>query len=75
MSDECVDLLTRVCPYVVMYIIREAGKIRPHETRTFLVDDPLAIKSVPEEVAEYYNDLDVAIQAYPEGWEIIISRT
>ena len=74
MSAKQIDLITKFCPYVVVDIIREVGKMRSGETYTFLVDDPLAIKSIPEELGEY-DDLSISIHQYKKGWEIIVSRT
>jgi TusA-related sulfurtransferase len=74
MDYEQTDLVTKVCPYVVMYIIREAGKMRSGETRSFITDDPLALKSVPVELEEY-DDLSVSVKPHEKGWELIISRT
>jgi TusA-related sulfurtransferase len=73
MSDKQINLITKICPYVVMSIIREVGKLQNGETCSFLVDDPLAIKSVPEELAEY-DDLSLSIHRHKNGWEIIVSR-
>lgn len=73
MSDRSVDLIKKVCPFVLMSILKEIGKIKRGETVTFLVNDPLAIKSIPEEIQEY-KDLVHTIIKLPEGWKIIITR-
>ena len=68
-----MDLVTKVCPYVVMYILRAVSKLRSGERISFIVDDPLAIKSVPVELEEY-DDLSVCVNQHSKGWEIIVSR-
>lgn len=74
MGKEEIDLNEKVCPYVVLYILRAVSKMRRGETISFIVDDPLATKSVPVELEEY-DDLSVAINDHSDGWEITISRS
>ena len=71
--NEEIDLHGKICPYPVVEIIREVAKMRSGETLTFCVDDPLAIKSVPEEL-EDYTDLEITIKKQSKGWNIIISK-
>ncbi len=68
-----IDLMSKVCPYVVMHIIRDVHKMKKGESYRFIVDDPLCIKSVPEELEEY-EDVSFSISKKSEGWEILISR-
>lgn len=68
-----VNLEGKLCPYVVVHIIREVGKMRSGETLSFHVDDPLAIKSVPDEL-EDRDDLSISVSRVKRGWEIVISR-
>jgi hypothetical protein len=56
-----------------MSIIREADMMDTGYTYQFLVDDPLALKSVPEELAEM-ADYSIDIDEVEDGWEISISR-
>jgi TusA-related sulfurtransferase len=72
MTEE-IDLHGKICPYPVVEIITEVAKMRKGETLTFCVDDPLAIKSVPEEL-EDYDDLEITIKKRSKGWNIIISK-
>lgn len=68
-----LDLCGKVCPYPVVQIVREADRLRSGETLRCLVDDPLALKAVPEEL-EDCPDLTVTIVEQGAGWEITISR-
>ena len=68
-----VDLGGRLCPYPVTRIIYESEQMKPGETRTYLVDDPLAIKSVPEEL-EDYADHAVSIESEGRMWRITVTR-
>jgi TusA-related sulfurtransferase len=73
MSEEEVSLIGKVCPYVVMHIIRDVGEMNSGETRKFVTDDPLAIKSIPEEL-EDDDDFTVSIDKHQRGWEITVTR-
>ena len=73
MAAEIIDLCGRVCPYPVVEIIREADRLRPGEALRCIVDDPLAIKSIPEEL-EDYDDVSITITPVKSGWEIVIER-
>jgi TusA-related sulfurtransferase len=73
MSEEEISLIGKVCPYVVMHIIRDVGEMRSGETRKFVTDDPLAIKSIPEEL-EDDDDFVVLIDKHQRGWEITVRR-
>lgn len=72
MTQKKIELLGKNCPFPIMHIIREVDLMHPGEKLQFLVDDPLAIKSVPEELEEYpYLSCDII----PRGrfWEIVIN--
>ena len=74
MTTETLDLCGKVCPYPVVQIIREVDKLRPGESCRCVVDDPLAIKSVPEEL-EDYEDIEVVIEPRGRVWEVMIRRS
>lgn len=73
MEEHETDLLGQVCPYPVMRVVRAVDTMGTGQILRFLVDDPLAIKSIPEELEEY-DDISVAVLRSSSGWEIIISR-
>ncbi len=73
MSPEEIDLYGKICPYPVVQIVQEVHKMRAGETKTFCVDDPLAIKSVPEELADV-DGLTISVENRSKGWDIIISK-
>ena len=68
-----IDLMSKLCPFAVMYVIKEVDAMKSGQTLTFLVDDPLAIKSVPEELADY-KMMSCKIKKIENGWAIIIAK-
>ncbi|MBU0640322.1 MAG: sulfurtransferase TusA family protein [Planctomycetes bacterium] len=73
MTQGIVDLCGKVCPYPVVEVVRGVDRLRSGETLRCVVDDPLAIKAVPEEL-EDYPDLSISIAEHAHGWEIIIVK-
>lgn len=73
MSEAQVDLCGKVCPYPVVHIIRAVEALQPRQTLRCVVDDPLAIKAVPEELEEF-ADVELAITPVERGWEISVRR-
>ena len=73
MEGKEVDLLGQVCPYPVVNLIREVLDMPSGAVACFCVDDPLALKSVPEELEEY-DDLHVEIRQKSKYWEIEVRR-
>ena len=73
MSDQEFNLEGTICPFPVMHIVREVEMMRSGETLRFTVDDPLAIKSVPEEL-EDSPDLSVTIRKAGRSWEIVVRK-
>ena len=68
-----IDLVGSVCPFCIMNIIREADMLRSGETVRVIVDDPLAIKSAPEELGDY-ADISLVIKERGSAWEIVMSK-
>jgi TusA-related sulfurtransferase len=68
-----LDLCGKVCPYPVVLILREVDQLRPGESLRCLVDDPLALKAVPEEL-EDFPELTVTITEQGRRWEITVSH-
>ena len=73
MENDSINLKGKICPYPVVDIIRAVEKMRSGETLVFIVDDPLCIKSVPDEIEEY-SDVSTSIKKITKGWEITIHR-
>ena len=67
------DLKGKICPFVVMHIIKKISTMEIGDVFKFQVCDPLAIKSIPEELEDYV-DLNVEIETINSGWTIIIAR-
>jgi len=74
MTDNELNLQGKICPFPVMHIVREVEMMRSGETLKFIVDDPLAIKSVPEELEES-PDLSVTITKTDRVWEIVVVKS
>ena len=72
-AKEVINLSGQICPFPVMRIVRDADMLPKGESATFLVDDPLAIKAIPEEF-EDFNDFSTEIKAVGNQWEITVSR-
>ena len=73
MSDSLVDLNGKLCPFIIMYVLREVNRMQSGESRVFQVDDPLAIKSVPEEL-ESNKDVTVEIEKISVGWLVKVDK-
>ena len=73
MTQSKIDLSGRLCPFIVMHILRSAGRMEKGERASFFVDDPLAIKSVPEELEER-GEFVVQVNKEKAGWVITVSR-
>ena len=74
MEKKIIDYNGVLCPFCVVKIIRDVDSMKPGEHKTFMVDDPLAIKSVPEELEEDKN-VSVAIERSKKHWNIQIVKT
>lgn len=71
--DEPEDLKGMVCPRPIAEIVQAVHAMEKGSTLRFLVDDPLAIRAVPEELEEY-GDLDVDVHEVEGHWEIVVTR-
>lgn len=70
----CTNLNGQICPYPIIRIVREVHLLSEGEQAVFLVDDPLAIKAVPEEF-EDYDDILIDIERRGKGqWRITVTR-
>ncbi|MBN1553434.1 MAG: sulfurtransferase TusA family protein [Phycisphaerae bacterium] len=72
--DYDLDLTGKVCPYPVVSIVQQTDRLEKGQSARFLVDDPLAIKSAPEELEEY-GDIAMTIEKKGSYWEIIVRRS
>ncbi len=73
MGNSKINLCGKICPYPVVDIINSVDHMKQGETIVFLVDDPLAIKSVPEEL-EDFDDVSCSIDKQNRIWEITITK-
>lgn len=67
------DLSGLVCPRPIAEIVQAVHMLAPGEHIRFKVDDPLALKAVPEELEEF-DDMRVEIMEQERGWIIVVSR-
>lgn len=68
-----IDLCGQLCPFPVVKVINEVDGMSKGEKKCFLVDDPLAVKSVPEELSDY-KDVVLTIEKYANKWLLCIER-
>ncbi len=67
-----IDLCGKVCPYPVVEVISIVESMDVGEKCTFYVDDPLAVKSIPEELEEF-EDIDLNVTPKGKFWEIHVT--
>ncbi len=67
------DLTGILCPYCILDVLRVVEKMGKGTANSFIVDDPLAIKAIPEEL-EDEDDLKVEIERLKKSWKILITR-
>lgn len=72
-EQDTINLIGKVCPYPVVDVVRYVDQMKKGETITFQIDDPLAVKSVPEELEEY-PDISFAIDKEGEHWNITVAN-
>ncbi len=68
-----IDLKGTFCPYPVVSILKKVETMSKGETLTFVVDDPLCIKSTPEELSSY-EGVSIDIKRIDKGWRITITK-
>ena len=73
MSEKCVELTGRFCPYPVVEVIREVDEMTAGQEKVFYVDDPLAVKSIPEELEEY-DDITIVVEKQGNKWMIKVEK-
>jgi TusA-related sulfurtransferase len=67
-----VNLCGKICPFPIFIIIGQVDKMKPGDSLSFLVDDPLVLKSAPEELEDYAG-ITHSIEPVQEGWIISIN--
>lgn len=73
MSVEKKDLSGVLCPYCIVNVITSVEKMKPGNTNVFIVDDPLAIKAIPEELEEQ-DGIAIEIERCKRNWEVKIEK-
>lgn len=69
---EKLDVLGCVCPVPVMKALRKFEEISSGEQIELLTDDPLAIKTIPDEITE--SEAKVEVIADGRHWKVIITK-
>lgn len=69
---ESVDLRGQLCPFPVVQVIDSVEKLVEGQKMSFWVDDPLAVKSIPEELEDMSVDID--IKKDKRYWVITIGK-
>jgi len=67
-----LDLVGKVCPFPIIQTLKEFPNLKSGEVMEVKVDDPLAIKSIPEELEN--QGADIATDKIDEGWKITIKK-
>lgn len=68
-----VDLRDSLCPMAVVNILREISTMKEGEERHFIVTDPLAEKSIPQEL-KYENISSLDIVKEKKQWRVIVIK-
>lgn len=68
-----MDLCGELCPFPVVKVIQAVENMKTGETKVFHVDDPLAIKSIPEELEEH-DSLDFNIEKKGLFWKLVVNK-
>lgn len=68
-----VNYVGELCPYPVVKILEHVENMKPGDKFRFCVDDPLAVKSIPDEL-EAFDDIRHEIVRKEVFWEVIIER-
>ena len=74
MKTRTIDLRGKLCPFPIMEVMNLVDEMKSSESITFHIDDPLALKSIPEELSEY-SDLKICIKKITSYWEITINKS
>lgn len=71
-DQNIIDLRGQICPLPVINTIKQVDKLIPGQKLEIFVDDPLAIKSIPEELEDL--NLDIKVDKITGGWRIVIVK-
>lgn len=67
------DLRGRVCPFPVVAVLKIADALPAGQEVCFVLDDPQAIKSIPEEL-EDDDELTICVTKHEKYWQLIIKK-
>ncbi len=65
------SLIGKVCPFPVVELINRVENMESGEEITFLIDDPLAAKSIPAELEEF-GDVSFSLEKHEKIWKIMV---
>lgn len=67
-----IDVRGKVCPYPVITTLEKLSSLKKGDVLEVLTDEPLAIRSVPEEAKRW--GLKTKVERIEKGWKIIITK-
>jgi len=71
--DKIIDLKGKMCPLPVVIILKMIDNMTAGQEMKFIFDDPMVLKSVPEEM-EDYQDVEISIFQHKSFWEMTIVK-
>lgn len=71
--DKIIDLKGKMCPLPVVIILKMIDNMTAGQEMKFIFDDPMVLKSVPEEM-EDYQDVEISIFQQKSFWEMTIVK-
>ncbi|MBU0503863.1 MAG: sulfurtransferase TusA family protein [Candidatus Omnitrophota bacterium] len=72
MEKKIVECRGKVCPIPVITALRVFNQLKKGDELEITVDDPLAIKSIPQELGSFESD--VRVEKIEKGWKITINK-
>ena len=72
MAVKRFDFNGQVCPLPVINAIKQFRQLEPGDTLEIITDDPLAMKSIPEELSE--SGVEISVEKQEFDWLIVIHK-
>ncbi|MCM8812990.1 MAG: sulfurtransferase TusA family protein [Candidatus Omnitrophica bacterium] len=72
MAVKTFDFTGQVCPLPVINTIKQFKQLSAGDCLEIVTDDPLAMKSIPEEIACF--GVKITVNKISAGWKILIEK-
>ncbi len=72
MAVKRFDFNGQVCPLPVINAIKQMKQLDSGDTMEIITDDPLAMKSIPEELSE--PGVEITVQKQELDWLIVVHK-